>query len=249
MTRQTDRPLEHRSLNATNREAIGLAKLVQEGDLLLDTPYQRGDVWTLDQRVALVKSWLLGVPIPAMIIADRMARWDRNTDGDLGPAYAMIDGKQRTLTAIAWYNSEFAVPASWFPADQIEASEDTEDGPYVRFSGLTIVGQRRFMRMAQLPVCEARAGSDSEEAEIYLLVNGAGTPQTDEDLSRAERAANPDAPPCSRCKQAARRRCLVKSGDGTTVSDELLCIEHTKAELRLSSFGMAKPEWLPLPDA
>jgi hypothetical protein len=192
MTRQTDQPLQHRSLNATNREAIGLAKLVQDGDLLLDTPYQRGDVWTLDQRVALVKSWLLGLPIPAVIIADRMHRWDRKTDGSLGPAYAMIDGKQRMLTAIAWYDSDFAVPASWFPADQVETVEDTEDGPYVRFAGLTVVGQRRFMRMAQLPVCEARAASDSEEAEIYLLVNGAGTAQTQDDLERARRAASSD---------------------------------------------------------
>jgi hypothetical protein len=192
MTRQADQPLERRSLNATNREAIGLAKLVQESDLLLDTPYQRGDVWTPDQRVALVKSWLLGLPIPAMIINDRMtSSWERGRE--LGPAYAMIDGKQRMLTAIAWYNSDFAVPASWFLADQIEASEDTEDGPYVRFSGLTIVGQRRFMRMAQLPVCEARVGTEREEAEIYLLVNGAGTPQADSDLERARGIAHPDA--------------------------------------------------------
>ncbi|TMR06376.1 DUF262 domain-containing protein, partial [Nonomuraea turkmeniaca] len=184
-TRQTDRPLEHRSLNATNREAVGLARLVQEGDLLLDTPYQRGDVWTLDQRIALVKSWLLGLPIPAMIINDRMtSAWER--DGERTPAYAMIDGKQRTLTAIAWYNGDFAVPASWFPSDQIETVEDTNnDGPYVRFNGLTIVGQRRFMRMAQIPVCEARVSTLREEAEVFLLVNGSGTQQQEADLARA----------------------------------------------------------------
>lgn len=190
MTRQSARPLEHRSLNATNREAVGIARLVQEGDLILDTPYQRGDVWTLDQRISLVKSWLLGLPIPAMIINDRMtSAWER--DG-LGPAYAMIDGKQRTLTAIAWYAGEFAVPASWFPADQVEAVEDTDDGPYIRFSGLSVVGQRRFMRMAQIPVCEARVGTVREEAQIYLLVNGSGTAQTDDDLNRAARVADSD---------------------------------------------------------
>jgi hypothetical protein len=193
MSRQTAHPLEHRSLNATNREAVGIARLVQEGDLLLDTPYQRGDVWTLDQRIALVKSWMLGLPIPAMIIADRMARWGRDEDGELGPAYAMIDGKQRTLTAIAWYDGDFAVPASWFPADQVEAVEDTDDGPYIRFSGLSIIGQRRFMRMAQIPVCEARVGTVREEAQIYLLVNGSGTQQTDDDLQRAVRVADSDA--------------------------------------------------------
>lgn len=192
MTRQTSQPLEHHSLNATNREAIGIVRLVQEGNLILDTPYQRGDVWTLDQRIALVKSWLLGLPIPAMIINDRMSSaWERGAE--LGPAYAMIDGKQRTLTAFAWYTNEFAVPASWFPADQLATTEDTADGPYVRFDGLTIVGQRRFMRMAHFPVCEARAGSEREEAQIYLLVNGGGTAQTDDDMARAARLATPEA--------------------------------------------------------
>ncbi len=194
MTRQTSKPLEHRSLNATNREAIGLARLVQEGDLLLDTPYQRGDVWTLDQRIALVESWLMGLPIPAMIINDRMtSSWERSGD-KLGPAYAMIDGKQRTLTAIAWFGGDYAVPASWFPAEEIDVSEDTDDGPYVRFTGLTLVGQRRFMRRAQIPVCEARAASLEEEAQIYLLVNGGGTAQTDDDMANAARVASAGRP-------------------------------------------------------
>jgi hypothetical protein len=191
MTRQTAKPLESQNLNATNREAIGLARLVQEGDLLLDTPYQRGDVWTPDQRVALIESWLRGLPIPAVIINDRMTlAWERgNPSAELGPAYAMVDGKQRLLTAIAWFTGRFSVPASWFPADQVEVTEDTEDGPYVRFTGLTVVGQRKFMRHSLLPVCEARAGTVAEEAKIYLLVNGSGTAQTDADMANAERVA------------------------------------------------------------
>ncbi|MFE3452412.1 DUF262 domain-containing protein [Nonomuraea sp. NPDC059194] len=191
MTRQTDQPLEHRSLNATNREASGLVNLVREGDLLLDTPYQRGDVWTLDQRVALVKSWLLGLPIPALIINDRLgAFWGETHHDDIDFAYAMIDGKQRITTAAMWFGSDFAVPASWFPEGEVSVTERTPDGPYVLFSGLTVIGQRRFMRRALIPVCEARVKTVREEAEIYLLVNGAGTPQSDEDMERARRIAD-----------------------------------------------------------
>lgn len=189
MTRQSSEPLKHHSLNATDREAIGIVHLVQGGEMLLNAPYQRGDVWTPDQRVALIKSFLIGLPVPAVIINNRMTReWERS-NGNADCAYSMIDGKQRTLTMVAWYADGFAVPASWFPAEQVEATENTKDGPYVRFSGLTIVGRRFFMRTARFPVCEAAAETVAEEAMIYTLVNGGGTPQTDDDMERAARVA------------------------------------------------------------
>lgn len=188
-TRQTSEPLKQYSLNTTDREAIGMARLMHDGDLLVDTPYQRGDVWTLDQRIALIKSFLMGLPVPALVINNRMTLvWERNNP-EPDVSYAVIDGKQRILAMVAWYADDFAVPASWFPAKQVETVEETDDGPYVRYSGLTIVGQRFFMRKSRFPVCEAAVGTIAEEAEIYLLVNGGGTGQTAEDMARAARVA------------------------------------------------------------
>jgi hypothetical protein len=193
MTRQTAAPLFHMSLNATNRFADFFVRSVDCGDMLLDTPYQRGDVWSSEQRMALVRSWLMGLPIPAVIINDRTSPdWNRanpqDRDGN-GYAYAVIDGKQRILAAIAWFAGDLAVPASWFPAAHVETTEPTDDGPHVRFTGLTRVGQRFAEDRCVLPCAEGRLATVTQEAEVYMLVNGGGTPQTADDMANAARIA------------------------------------------------------------
>ncbi|TDC26878.1 DUF262 domain-containing protein [Micromonospora sp. 15K316] len=195
MTRQTTAPLEHLSLNATNRFADFFVRNVQRGTMLLDPPYQRGDVWTDSQRMGLVRSWLMGIPVPAVVINDRSGpAWARANpgyfDGDGTPAvYAVIDGKQRILCAAAWLGGDLLVPASWFPADHVDTAEDTDDGSYVRFTGLTIVGQRFAENRCVLPCAEGRLATVHQEAEVYLLVNGGGTPQTSADMKNAARVA------------------------------------------------------------
>jgi hypothetical protein len=192
VTRQTDTPLDHLSLSATDRFADFFVRCVERGDMLLDAPYQRGDVWTEDQRIALVRSWLMGLPIPAVIINDRTGRsWTRSNPDPAADAavYAVIDGKQRILTAAAWLAGNVAVPASWFPTTHVEVTEPTDDGPYVRYTGLTEVGRRFAENRCVLPCAEGRLPSVKAEAEVYLLVNGGGTPQTDADMDNAERVA------------------------------------------------------------
>jgi hypothetical protein len=192
VTRQTAAPLGHVSLNVTNRIAGDLVGQWEAGYIDLNPPYQRGSVWTLDQRIALVRSWLMGVPIPACVLNRRdTAGWVRNNGDDkgLGPVYAVVDGKQRLETAIAWLGGKLAIPASWYPTDLVETTEDTPDGPYVRYTGLTKIGQRKTYSQMFLPCAEAAVYTIQAEAEIYLLVNGGGTPQTDADMANATRIA------------------------------------------------------------
>lgn len=187
-TRQTAGPVEHVSLNATNRPVEFFVGQVTSGGMDINPPYQRGDVWTEEQRVALIYSFLSGTPIPAVIINDRTyGPWYRR--GEDKYTYAVIDGKQRILTVIAWMSGELAVPASWFPAEHIETTETTDDGPYVRYSGLTRVGQRFAERRASLPCAEGRLDTVEAEARVYLLVNGGGIAQTETDLANARRVA------------------------------------------------------------
>jgi hypothetical protein len=196
MTRQTAAPLEHASLNPSARQAREIARTVTEGHLLLSPPYQRGSVWTTDQRIALVESWLRGLPVGVVILADRATEeWRTANPGrdpyETGGAFwAVIDGRQRLTTACMWFAGEFAVPASWFPTDRIEFTEDTCDGPYVRYTGLTVPGQRIFANRAQFMVAETKAcATEADEARFYLLVNGGGTQQTEADMANAARVA------------------------------------------------------------
>lgn len=197
MSRQTDTPLQHANLNATNRSARELARMVEQGYMTLDLPYQRGAVWTEDQKIALVRSWLTGVPIPAIIVNDRASAWWTDTASydprSLGPNYAVVDGKQRVLCAIAWFAGNLAVPASWFESEHVNATEDTDDGPYVRYMGLTVIGQRLMSNRAMLPMAQGTLPTVRQEAETYLLVNGGGTPQADADIANAARIARGNA--------------------------------------------------------
>lgn len=206
MTRQTTTPLEHIILNPSFRPAREISRLVESGDLLLSPPYQRGLVWEYSQKVDLVESWLRGIPTGNVILSDRATgAWAKN-NGDVyktGEAiWACVDGQQRITTARQWFADEFAAPASWFGDEYVETTEETDDGLYVRYGGLTLVGQRRMTMRAQLQVAEFRtAATVEDEARVYLLVNGGGTPQTSEDMANAARIAKGSVVPAPATEQ------------------------------------------------
>lgn len=195
MTRQTAQPLTRLPINSLSMPLWNLVQFVDNGRIDLNPPYQRGDRWTTDQRVALVYSWLVGATVPSITISDRSGHiWkDRATfdpsKTDVG-IWACIDGKQRLTTAALWMDDQFAVPASWFPADCIERTELTEDGPYVRYrTGLNDKGRNRSTDRTVMPVGVGEFASLREEASIYMLLNGGGTPQTEADMANAARVA------------------------------------------------------------
>jgi hypothetical protein len=199
LSRQTRRPLEHHNLRTSDRSPREIATSFRDTfGLDLNPEYQRGDVWTEDQRVALIRSWLTGTPTGVVIFNDRTTPEWKQANGydptDRGePMYACIDGKQRITTAYMWYDDALAVPASWFPADVVTSTENTEDGPYVRISGLTKSARLKFANRAHLSIAMAKVATVADEAEIYLLVNGGGTPQSEADMGNAARVASTDA--------------------------------------------------------
>lgn len=188
MTYQTDGPIREIPVTPSARAWGDLIHQLDRGDISYDLPYQRGAVWTDDQRIMLIYSILSGTPVPALIINDRPERMWFAADGSRLPIYAVIDGKQRMMTVQMFMSSDLAVPASWFRADYVEDTEDTADGPYVRYTGLSRVAQR-FFENSSASVAEAHVTTVKDEAEIYLRVNGSGTAQTGEDMDRAARIA------------------------------------------------------------
>lgn len=179
-TLQTSAPLTRRSLSASNRSAREVARQALDGDLILDPPYQRQSVWSELQQRMLVRSWAESIPVPAVTVNDR------------GHEYAVVDGKQRIETSVAWFSGKLTVPATWFPADWVQETTVTDDGPYVTFTGLTVKGQRLHAAEAFLPVIEAHLDTVEEEAELYVRLNTAGTEQTADDVENARRVAGLD---------------------------------------------------------
>jgi hypothetical protein len=184
MTYQTREPVRDMRMNVSALTWGDLTRQVQAGELTYDLPYQRGAVWTTEQRIMLVYSILSGTPVPALIINQRHWTETVAADGTQMPSAAVVDGKQRLMTFRMLMEGDLAVPASWFPADRVTATEATGDGPYVRYAGLARPAQR-FLEITAVPVAEANVKTIAEEAAIYLRVNGSGTPQTAEDIARA----------------------------------------------------------------
>ncbi len=185
--------LSHRGLDAQKRTARGLVQMMVLGELSVDTAYQRQSVWTDAQRVAMVKSWLTGVPLPALILNNRNTLAWKRANGEVPagqPVSVVIDGRQRLETAALWFGGKLAVPREWFEDDEVSPSADVLDPHSVRYTDLVESLQRHLaLLICLLPVAEANVATVQEEAEVYLLVNSAGTSQTPADLERAARIA------------------------------------------------------------
>lgn len=155
--------LQRLHLNQSSRPMGTISYWKRTGDLLLDAPYQRGDVWGPVRQRNLIKSFLTGVPVPAIIINDRFA-------ADWGTAYAIIDGRQRCTAILAFVEGRLAVPGEWFDLQG-----------EVTFEGLPVATQRRFRNLPIL-TCEGALPSLEAEQELFELINFGGVPQGQSDL-------------------------------------------------------------------
>jgi hypothetical protein len=116
---------------------------------------------------------LLGVPIPSVIINDRMRA---EFVGDKNLMFSVIDGKQRITTIAMFFFDKLAVPGEWFDEKYLVR----KDGGDVVFSSLSVVGQRLFKN---LPMAFSEAAIDSlgGEKEVFDLVNYGGIQQGEVD--------------------------------------------------------------------
>lgn len=158
--------LKRMSLYASNRPVDAIRHWRNEGVLVLNAPYQRGDVWGKKRRVNLIRSIILGVPIPSIVINDRMKAGWKSDDFSI----IVIDGKQRITSILMFLDGELEVPGDWFGM--------TED--VVTFDKLPIVNQWKF-RNATLAFSEGALPSLKMEREVFDLVNFGGVPQGESD--------------------------------------------------------------------
>lgn len=150
------------TLRNTTRSMDAVLEWRKNSYLLLDPPYQRGDVWGPVRRVNLIRSILLGVPIPCVVINDRLnADWP---DDDF--RLAVIDGRQRLTTILRFFDSQLAVPGDWFGVD----------APTVLYRDLPRPRQARFCNKG-LPCAWAQLPDLAAERDVFELINFGGVPQ------------------------------------------------------------------------
>jgi hypothetical protein len=124
-------------------------------------PYQRGHVWTNDQRSAFLGHWLQGGAVPTLWI------WEpplaKEAAGLARPE--LIDGKQRLSALLMWWHGE------------ISANVDGR---------MIIVGDtdKRFRFHHAIHLTFVRLDSRADVLRFYLRLNGGGTPHSPDELAR-----------------------------------------------------------------
>lgn len=159
-------PLVDLRMNNTNRPMEVLRFWRDEGMLELNPPYQRGDVWGTKRRINLIRSMLLGIPIPSIVVNDRMqGGWGGNNWH-----YAVIDGKQRCTALLMFMDSQLLIPGWWLGID-------TES---IAFAELPIPKQRKIKHHA-IGFCEGSLKTIEAEKEVFELINFGGVAQGERD--------------------------------------------------------------------
>lgn len=161
--------LEKYRLSISSRPIEVFRHWNEEGYLNLNAPYQRGDVWGIERSRNLIKSLLLGIPIPSVIVNDRFAAgWGGGTSD-----MVVIDGKQRITTFLMFLDGQLLIPSEWV--------ENSCKRSLVGFDYLDKSMQRRI-RHSIIPVVEGQLESLEEEIEVFNLVNYGGVPQGETDV-------------------------------------------------------------------
>jgi hypothetical protein len=155
-----------------NRPVDVFAYWQREDWIELNPPYQRGDVWGTKRRQNLIRSLMLGVPIPSIVVNDRL---EAKFFGDGPIMYAVIDGKQRITSLLMFLNDELLVPSEWFNEWHVET-----DSELCSFKSLSKVGKRCFGNMP-IAVSEGRLKTIEEEKEVFDLINFGGLAQGEVD--------------------------------------------------------------------
>jgi hypothetical protein len=129
----------------------------------LTPKFQRGSVWTLDQKIAWIESILMGIGLPAIFI-NRFPE----EHSVYGFREIVIDGQQRLRATAEFMQDQFSVRGELFgeQSDRFKRSFTMHDGK------TTII------------LCTYK--TEKECAELYLKLLRAGTSHTPAEIKKAE---------------------------------------------------------------
>lgn len=133
--------------------------------LRLDASYQRGSVWTAEQKRNLIRSALEGIPLGAVYVNFRT--------GHRHQAW-VVDGKQRIEALIGFEKGEFTIPAEWLTPAMLGDAPATGE---IRFDQLSHGFQNTWGMMRTIAVYESRLPDEAAEKDLFERINYGGTPQ------------------------------------------------------------------------
>jgi hypothetical protein len=145
----------------SSRSYYGLIRALETGELIIPE-WQRGRVWSEQQKSDWCGYVLGQFPVPAV--------WMRQVDTVDGFRDELLDGQQRLTALLQWVRGEIPANLPWV-SRQVWCTSEYD--------------RRRLTRLAT-PCLELPTTTTDEQAvQLYLLLNTAGTPHTEQELDRA----------------------------------------------------------------
>ena len=122
-----------------------------DGDLIIDIDYQRGDVWDLRRASKLIESVSLNLPLPIFYTFETQQQSE------------LIDGKQRFLSLLKFINGEY----------KLLGLKELKNLNGKRFKDLTREEQR-VIKNHKLHIFTTKADSEEAKYEIFERLNTGG---------------------------------------------------------------------------
>lgn len=132
----------------------------ERGNLRLNPTYQRGKIWELSDKQALIRSVLDEIAIGRF--AYRLVPYPKNVDYKAHVHREIVDGKQRFSTLYEFMHDQFTIDG--FVFSQLHFSDQ------YKFHGLII------------PVIEGEYETEQEVMEWFIALNTMGKPQNPQHL-------------------------------------------------------------------
>jgi hypothetical protein len=155
-----------------------LITMVEKEQLDIQPPWQRTDVWSLKKKRELIKSLILGIPLPSIILHSRSRRM------------SIIDGKQRLLSIVQFVKNKYKLPKfEVAPGNPLHACR----GAYYDKDGKPSLPPdvRRDFELREIPALLFEDVPESRLRNIFHLYNVAGTKLNAAEIRNAVYQANP----------------------------------------------------------
>lgn len=126
----------------------------------LNPDFQRGHVWTPEQRVAFLEYWLSGGVVNPIYL-----NWPENLNKEKGYSdFVIVDGLQRLTTFMMFAKDEISI-----------------------FNGIKFSDFENPLRMPSIPICKNHLKTKKEVLEWYYFMNSGGTPHSESELVRVKK--------------------------------------------------------------
>lgn len=153
-------PLYLSAYKEGKRSLRGLIHQMRNGELIIPF-YQRDRIWTTEQQANWMGHLLSGAPCPTIYI--------REVDTPDGFRDELLDGQQRLTACLDWLAGDIPAHIPW-SEQNLWCPKDAPD--------------KALFRLAIPCVTMPVTTTDEDAMNMYLRINTAGTPHTQEELDR-----------------------------------------------------------------